>query len=47
MATEGMRQITNQGGNHSAVAQQVRQKYTDYFVSPEGSLPWQIDYVKR
>jgi len=28
-------------------AYQVREKFADYFLTPEGEVPWQYDYVRK
>ena len=33
--------------NHSKTAQAFRQQVAEYFLSAQGELPWQYDYVKR
>lgn len=33
--------------NHSKTAQAYRQRVADYFLSAQGELPWQYDYVRR
>jgi len=39
---------SHQGSNnYSSEASTVRDLFKEYFSSPEGSLPWQIEYVNR
>ena len=33
--------------NHTQLAMNIRDKYRDYFVSEAGSVPWQIERVRR
>lgn len=41
-------QITNQGGNRSNVrAREIRDEFKEYFSSPSGTVPWQLDAVKH
>ena len=35
------------GGNPSLYAVDVREKFKNYFVSETGSLPWQVEMVRR
>lgn len=36
--------ITKQARNSSTEAKNVRQEYADFFLSPQGLVPWQKDY---
>lgn len=42
---KGLRNIVNIGGNFGQSATNVREKFTTYFNSPQGSVAWQIDIV--
>lgn len=42
---KGVRNILNIGGNFSQSVINVREKFTTYFNSPQGSVPWQMDIV--
>lgn len=33
--------------NHTTQNKNVRNSFADYFTSPEGQLPWQLEYVRR
>lgn len=45
MPTENLTKLMPGGGNASREAFQIRNKFTEYFNSQEGSLPWQLKRV--
>ncbi|XP_030757115.1 protein ANTAGONIST OF LIKE HETEROCHROMATIN PROTEIN 1-like [Sitophilus oryzae] len=44
---QGLIDIPGIGGNPSLYAVDVREKFKNYFVSETGSLPWQVEMVRR
>ena len=43
----GLVELQRVGRQGSQEAKRVREAYADYFVSSEGSVPWQSDHVAR
>ena len=42
----GLRSIGRQGSNfYGKDASSVRNDLTEYFMTPEGSVPWQLDHI--
>lgn len=39
-----IKSLQKQGRNSSTEAKNVRQEYADFFISPQGLVPWQNDY---
>ena len=44
-ALTGISQIGN--NNYTKVAEALRSGMADYFVTPQGELPWQYEYIRR
>ena len=44
----GLSDITRSiGNNYTRLAENTRNKFAEFFISSQGELPWQYDYVNR
>ena len=47
-ATQGLCKVSKMGANtYAKSAEYYRSVFANYFVSQQGELPWQHDYVRR
>lgn len=43
----GLRDLCGVGGNAGRDAFEIRDRFKNYFISPEGQVPWQEEMVNR